>query len=304
MSNYKFPFKMYAVSGEGRLINSAISESLMQIIEIMSGTVNVQIGTQLLKATAGDFLYIPPNSVYRVDAVSESASLRGINFDSSIIIDNMENFDEEIFYMFDVQSKNRVSLFKKGSPIYSTLSLYMSESYDEYVSKDICYKLPIRANIYRMVTALLRYYCGSKFDTDTDECEGNDPNETLFDDLPTASYAKENAKNIYHNVLRLAPVITFISEHYCEKIYVEKLADMITVSPDYFTKMFRDSIGKTPIDYINGLRVNRAMVLLFDTKMSMAEIADEVGFCNPNYFHKIFKQYMGVSPLAYRKSTV
>ena len=33
----------------------------------------------------------------------------------------------------------------------------------------------------------------------------------------------------------------------------------------------------------------------------LAEIAEEIGFCNANYFHKIFKQYMGQSPLAYRK---
>ena len=77
---------------------------------------------------------------------------------------------------------------------------------------------------------------------------------------------------------------------------------MINVSPDYFTKMFKESIGKTPIDYINGMRVNTAMDLLCTTEMSMTEIAESIGFCNPNYFHKIFKQYMQTSPLAYKKS--
>jgi AraC-like DNA-binding protein len=126
------------------------------------------------------------------------------------------------------------------------------------------------------MTALLRYFCGSKDESD---------------------------RMIYHNVLRLRPVIEYIADHYCEKIYIEELADMITVSPDYFTKMFKDSIGKTPIEYINGLRVNEAMRRLSETDASMADIADGIGFCNPNYFHKIFKQYMNVSPLAYRKST-
>ena len=126
-----------------------------------------------------------------------------------------------------------------------------------------------------MMTALLRYYCGSKDESD---------------------------RMIYHNVLRLRPVIEYIEEHYREKIYIEKLSDMITVSPDYFTKMFRDTIGKTPVEYINGFRVNEAMRCLTETEKSMAEIAEEIGFCNPNYFHKIFKQYMDVSPLAYRKN--
>ena len=274
--NNKFPFSMYAKQGDGRLVNSSVHRKSMEIIEVLSGEVTIQIGTEILGATAGDFVYIPPFNVFRIDADGDAA-VRAMVFDASIIKDNMENFDEEVFYMFDVQSRNRISVFKKGHPVYPTLSHYMSESYEEYVAKDVCYKLPIRANIYLMMTALLRYYCGTKDDSD---------------------------KMIYHNVLRLAPVIAYIGEHFCEKIYVEKLADMINVSPDYFTKMFKDSIGKTPIEYINGLRVNRAMELLFNTKLSMAEIADEIGFCNPNYFHKTFKQYMEISPLAYRKSTV
>lgn len=273
----KFPFRMYAASGEGRIKKLGISESSMEIVEILSGNIEIQVGTELLCAAAGDFVYIPPKMVCSADAVGGEASMRAMVFDSSILEANMENFDTEIFYMFEVQSKNKISLFKSGHPVYDTLKMYMSESYDEYLAKDVCYKLPIRANIYLMMTALLRYYCGSKDESD---------------------------RMIYHNVLRLRPVITYISENYCEKIYVEKLSDMINVSPDYFTKMFKNSIGKTPIEYINGLRVNKAMELLYSTKKSMSEIADEIGFCNPNYFHKIFKQYINKSPLAYRKISI
>ena len=272
----KFPFSMYAESGEGRLVNARTHESSMEIIEVLSGSVKIQIGTEIVEASAGYFVYVPPTLVFRVDAVSERASIRAMVFDTSILEANMENFDTEVFYMFYLQSKNKVAPFKQGHPVYETLRKYMQESYDEYVAKDVCYKLPIRANIYLMMTALLRYYCGSKDESD---------------------------RMIYHNVLRLRPVIEYISQHYCEKIYIEKLSDMIAVSPDYFTKMFKDSIGKTPIEYINGLRVNEAMRQLAETEKTMAEIADGIGFCNPNYFHKIFKQYMGTSPLNYRKST-
>jgi AraC-like DNA-binding protein len=195
-------------------------------------------------------------------------------FDSSIIEVNMENFDTEIFYMFYVQSKNKIVVFEEGHPVHATLSQYMQESYDEYISKDVCYKLPIRANIYLMMTSLLRYYCGSKNELD---------------------------RMIYHNVMRLRPIISYISEHYKEKIYIETMSEMITVSPDYFTKMFKDSIGKTPIDYINALRINRAMQMLATTDTSVNDISDELGFSNSNYFHKIFKQYMETSPAAYRK---
>ena len=269
----RFPFKMYSVSGDG-IICTGFHEKAMEIIEITSGNVTVQIGTEFAEAHAGDFLYVPPTMVFKIEALEGEAGMRSMVFDSSIIEANMENFDTEIFYMFYVQSKNKIVVFDKGHPVYKSLKKYMQESYDEYVSKDVCYKLPIRANIYLMMTALLRYYCGSKNELD---------------------------RMIYHNVMRLRPVITYIAEHYKEKIYIETLSDMITVSPDYFTKMFKDSIGRTPIDYINGLRINRAMQMLATTDISVNDISDGLGFSNSNYFHKIFKQYMDTSPAAYRK---
>ena len=272
----RFPFKMYSVSGDG-IICTGFHERAMEIIEITSGNVMVQIGTEFAEAHSGDFLYVPPTMVFKIEAIEGEAGMRSMVFDSSIIEANMENFDTEIFYMFYVQSKNKIVVFDKGHPVYKTLKKYMQESYDEYVSKDVCYKLPIRANIYLMMTALLRYYCGSKNELD---------------------------RMIYHNVMRLRPVITYIAEHYKEKIYIETLSDMITVSPDYFTKMFKDSIGRTPIDYINGLRINRAMQMLATSDISVNDISDGLGFSNSNYFHKIFKQYMDTSPLAYRKSAI
>ena len=269
----RFPFKMYSVQGDG-IICAGFHERAMEIIEITAGNVLVQIGTEFAEAKAGDFLYVPPTMVFRVEAKDGEAGMRSMVFDSSIIEVNMENFDTEIFYMFYVQSKNKIVVFEEGHPVHDTLSKYMQESYDEYISKDVCYKLPIRANIYLMMTSLLRYYCGSKDELD---------------------------RMIYHNVMRLRPIINYIANHYKEKIYIETLAEMITVSPDYFTKMFKDSIGRTPIDYIIGLRINRAMQMLATSDTSVNDISDGLGFSNSNYFHKIFKQYMETSPAAYRK---
>lgn len=272
----KFPFRMYGQSGEG-LIDSGFYKASMVIMEIVDGSVKVEIGTETVAAKKGEFLFIPSSLVFRVNADEGAAAIRAMVFDSSIIEANMENFDTEIFYMFYVQSRNKITVFDSEHPVYETLLFCMNESYGEYVSKDVCYKLPIRANIYLIMTALLRYYCGSKDELD---------------------------RMIYHNVMRLRPVIDYISEHYAEKIYIETLSDMITVSPDYFTKMFKDSIGKTPVDYINGIRINKALELLSADSVPVNEIAEMIGFSGPNYFHKIFKQYMDTSPLAYRKSAI
>lgn len=270
----KFSFSMYSVSGTDKLVTARSHNSAIEFIEVQKGEVAIQIGVERVRAKEGDFLYIPSEMLLSVEAISEYASVRGMIFDRSVIGTSMEKFDTEIFYMFDLQSRNRINLFRIGHPAYETLSKYMQESYDEYVAKDVCYKLPIRANIYLMMTALLRFYCGSK---------------------------DEDDRIVYHNVLRLRPVIEYIYSNFSEKIYIEKLSDMISVSPDYFTKMFKETIGTTPIEYINGLRINKAMRLLVETETSISDVAVKSGFSTPNYFNKIFKQYMGVTPLAYKK---
>ena len=274
ISDTKFPFELYSHFGSGVVIPAHCNEQRIEILEVVSGSAKIQIGTEYVLVGAGELVYIPEGAVACVMA-DEPTAVRGIIFDISIIEANMVNYETEILYMFYVQSENKIKVFGKDHPTYKILSKYMAEAHDEYAAKDVCYNLPIRADIYMMVTELLRYYCSAKNDLE---------------------------KLVYHNVLRLRPVISYISEHYNEKIYIEKLAEIIMVSADYFTKMFKDSIGKTPVEYINGIRVNRAMKLLISTQDPMADIAAKTGFCNPNYFHKIFKQYMEVSPLAYRKA--
>ncbi|MBQ2737295.1 MAG: AraC family transcriptional regulator [Clostridia bacterium] len=270
----RFPFELYSTYGEGTLIGARYSRDKMELLEVTSGEVSVQIGTELILASAGDFLYVPPNMTFRVHSDSRS-SVRGIIFDSSIIEENMLSYEAEILYMFFVQSENKIKQFSKDHPSYASISRSMNEAFDEYSAKDVCYKLVIRSNIYKIMTELLRHYCVARSDDD---------------------------KSVYHNVLRLRPVIDFIAESTRERLTIEQLAEIIMVSPDYFTKMFKRSIGKTPIDYINAIRVNLSMQLLIDTNQSMPEIAEAVGFCNANYFHRIFKQYMDTSPLAYRKA--
>ena len=270
----KTQFSTYSAAGNG-IVDFGYHADSAVIIEMVDGDAIITIGTDTVEASIGDFIYVPSDLVFRVESVGGMAAIRALVFDMDIIKENMENFESEILYMFYVQSRTKTFVFKKGHSMYESVAYFMHEAYEEYVSKDVCYQLPVKANIYLLMSTVLRYYCGSRGETD---------------------------QMIYHNVLRLRPVIDYIAEHYSEKIYVETLADMITVSPDYFTKMFKDSIGKTPIDYINAMRINDSLRLLSMTDTPVADIAEQLGFSNPNYFHKIFKAYMDTSPLAYRKS--
>ena len=72
--------------------------------------------------------------------------------------------------------------------------------------------------------------------------------------------------------------------------------------PDYFRRSFKRHTALSPLQYLNGLRIERAKVLLrLESSLSVGEIAVRCGFSDPLYFSTAFKRHTGLSPLAYRK---
>lgn len=274
---YKGPFYVLSREGEGTLLRPTWHDRAIAIFQVVSGEVALSVGTELLTASAGDIFVVPQAVVYSAKAKEGHASLRGLIFETSILEQNMASLDSELLYMFEVQSRIRVPLFRAEHPIYARMLSIFTDAIEEYAAKDVCYKLPIRADIYLLMTVLLRHYGIARGEQD---------------------------RVIYHNVLRLRPVLEHIKRSYRQKLTIAELCGMLHVSGDHFTRMFKESIGRTPVDYINAERVVCAERLLCDTDKTLAEIAEEVGFCNANYFHKIFKQYMEESPLSYRKAAL
>ena len=88
---------------------------------------------------------------------------------------------------------------------------------------------------------------------------------------------------------------------YQKDISLDDVSREINISPYYFSKVFKEATGQNFIDYLTGLRIDKAKELLETTDMSMKEICVEVGYSNPNYFSRIFKKIVGVSPTEYKQ---
>ena len=68
------------------------------------------------------------------------------------------------------------------------------------------------------------------------------------------------------------------------------------------SREFKKNIGKSPIAYLIDVRINRAKKMLYDTDISISDIAHNVGIENPNHFLYLFKTHEGVTPSTFRKS--
>lgn len=78
--------------------------------------------------------------------------------------------------------------------------------------------------------------------------------------------------------------IQYINKHLDKRISVSVLADLMCITPDHFSKVFKRIIGMPPCEYIQMKRIERAQTLLLTSHMSIIEIAEKVGITNLSQF--------------------
>ncbi len=94
----------------------------------------------------------------------------------------------------------------------------------------------------------------------------------------------------------------YISDHFDKAITLEEVAEIVKLSPQYFSKTFKERAGCSFIDYLTELRVERAKELIRSNQKSVKEVCYHVGYKDPNYFSRVFKKYTGISPRDYKNS--
>ena len=115
-----------------------------------------------------------------------------------------------------------------------------------------------------------------------------------YSEVPSIREFELQDKNIQNAAI-------FIRSHYRDNITLQMIADAVFLSPSYLSKRFREVTGFGIIEYINGVRIREAELLLAGTTKSIVEIADRCGFNDSNYFGDAFKKIIGCSPTQYRK---
>ena len=95
--------------------------------------------------------------------------------------------------------------------------------------------------------------------------------------------------------------ILFMKDNIPEKVTLSEIASHVGLSASHFSLIFRTKTGRSPMDYLMHLRIQKACTLLDATAMRVGEIAGETGYEDPFYFSRVFKNIMNSSPVQYRK---
>jgi AraC family transcriptional regulator len=96
-------------------------------------------------------------------------------------------------------------------------------------------------------------------------------------------------------------VTDFVQAHLGQNLSLEALAQQSGFSPYYFARLFRQTTGESPHQFVLRQRIERAQQLLKKTDVPLAHVALESGFANQSHLTRAFKQHLGLTPRGYRQ---
>lgn len=100
----------------------------------------------------------------------------------------------------------------------------------------------------------------------------------------------------------LKPALDYLEQHYTDwDLSGEVLASHAGISEVYLRQLFREQMGVSPKKYISELRIERAKQLLWESRMTVQDIASACGFGTPNHFCRKFREMTGQTPGEYRR---
>lgn len=154
----------------------------------------------------------------------------------------------------------------------------MQSIYEEFASQEIGNRLVCKGYLLQLVAYLVRHYALEMLD-------------------------RGDSLRRQKNLQRLNIVYQYIESNYSGPISNRELADLIHVSEGRFQHIFKENTGMAPLQYINEIRLGKAMNLLKQGDYTATEVADAVGFSDYNHFGRLFRRAFGCTPIEVRKNS-
>lgn len=111
----------------------------------------------------------------------------------------------------------------------------------------------------------------------------------------------QEQKNANRSLEKIEKVKTYIEKNIGSDLSLYILADMISVTPQYLCRLFKEHTGMNYHDYITKLKMKKAAELIKLTNMTVNEVSEKLGYNNSSYFIRKFKENYGLTPGEFRE---
>ncbi len=245
----------------------------LQLLLIKRGSVTIHCSGIPHELAAGDILIINSNEIHYGLSHQDSALYYIVKIDCKALFASQQLsqqspqlaplLENQLFF------KNKI---EKNQPLTTAIEAIIAEADGQQPG----FELSIQAAVYQIIVELLR------------NCQ---------QPLPAAKQSLRPAERFE----QLRPALAYLDAHYSCNIQLDALASLANMSPQHFCRLFKNLTGRRPMEYVNFLRINKALLLLGDKRLNISEIAAAVGFSDSNYFSRIFKKYQQTSPTKIRQ---
>lgn len=241
----------------------------VQIYYFISGTAEIYSVDGVVEVGAGDIYFVSPGQDHGVRVRSREAFYYSVLFELKAISADEEHFFQKEFVEPLATGKLEFSkVIRVTDADYQQFYGPIQRLFEQYETKD---KLTIYMSLMQICWALMQR------------------------SRPGNNTVKGNARE--HDAVRQCS--DYMRKHFAEKITLEQLADLVNLHPNYLCTVFNKYAGCSPMSYLNHFRLRQAKILLRETDLSIAQVAERTGFNSASFFSKRFKAAMGSSPKIY-----
>lgn len=272
----KFPLAAYCYEGEGEFRVKLHWHEELEIIYLKNGRFCIDINMQKYRISSPALFFVGSgdiHGIYGESGCKESA----VVFDMKML--SFEHYDSVQHQMISPLLKHMVqfpgAVTEKDDMWEELIGLY-EKTLTKSVEKTPEAGMRVKAYLLQMFACL---YENKKF-----------------------IHMGDNADYDGKKIENIKKVLGFIQENYGRRITNQDMAGMLQMNSQYFCRYFKKAMGKTPTEYINEVRVEKAAEYLYRTDRKIIDIALECGYDNIGYFIKRFKEEKGILPSEYRKS--
>ncbi len=266
-----FPIELYRIDRTHPKYEMAHHwHSQVEIIRVLEGELNIRLNNKEYLAKRGDILFVNPETVHGAvpDNCTYECIVCYIDFLSETFIGCKFFIESLLHHEYIIQEYIPAA----RSEFHATANAL----FDAMNHKSSGYKFRVVGLLYALLGIII--------------------------DAHMYSSADGNSIDADKTVLKLKNVLTFIRNNYDKPLSLHEMAQAAGMSPKYFCYFFRSMTTKTPVEYLNSYRIERACRLLLGSDRSVTEIAYTCGFNDLSYFIRTFKSIKGITPAKFRRT--
>ena len=269
--SFDFPVEAYYVNEHHpRYIMPLHWHEEYEIIQIISGGFQYEIGQEKGTAEPGDILFVNSGDFHGGFPVESKYNC--IVFDFNLFV--KENHMVAINKILEPLTNGEIKVLPKLPKENKDISFVIRRILETLQEKPLGFELQVQGLLYHLFGSIIKHHY---FYKNTDD--------------PGAQ----------KRLLPLKNALALIQKEYSSQITLERLASAANMSPKYFCHYFKMFTWYSPIEYLNRYRIEVACYKMMSRWQNITELSYECGFNDLSYFIRVFKKIAGVTPKQYAR---